>query len=240
MAFVVFEDYPEIIDAQQAERLGKPFWPTVRLGTFGAVDTPAKPPCRKCAARKFQVGLDRPAYRIGQPGPFGAAPTTSIGTLANGSIVLLATGEQVAGPNGDPLRLLQPVQFKIGKSLDAATGSGAWTPASTDVSFNKDAVVIAVDPVVTEPVASPGSSFSAQPGMAATIPAGTPFLVTFAETGSDARFAALTTMPVGADRRALNRVGTIIAVASAITVVGLFAATISLGKSKLRRAAERG
>ena len=97
MAYAVYEDYPEIIDAQQAERIDKLYWPTVRLGTFGAL--PEKPPCRKCASRKFQVGLDRPRYRIGQPGPFGADPGTTPQQSYNrvGTIIAVASAITVIG-----------------------------------------------------------------------------------------------------------------------------------------------
>lgn len=256
MAYVVYETGPcgeRAMDAQQAEACGKPYWPTVRLGTFGQMQQrpglrrpsrpagkalgqieafPPKPTCRKCHARL-------PAYRIGQPGPFGdvSIPTAPLGVLAAGSIVRLPAGSIVVGPGGDrtanALRLTEPASFRIGKSVDVTAvgqGEASWFPASTNVVFNKDVAAQAVDPIVAEPVASPGSTFTANPGMNATVLADVQFTVVSATEGSDSRFAAI--MPAAGDRRALNRAGMIIAVASAITVVGLFAATLSLGKPK--------
>lgn len=235
MTYAVYQDYPEVIDAQQAERLHQQFWPTVRLGTFGEVAAPtASQACPRCSLR-------RPHYRIGQPGPFGAddAPLEApLGVLANGSIILLPAGAVVIGPGGDvnadALGLQQPTQFKIGKSVDVklvGQSDPGWVPQSTNVAFDKYVAAVAVDPVVAEPLVSPGSSFEAAPGMHATIPLSAVFSIVVAERGSDARFAALSALP-GTGRAAVSRVGMIVAVASAIAVVGLFAATLTLGKEK--------
>jgi hypothetical protein len=263
MSYVVYKTGPcgeRAMDAQQAEACHELYWPTVRLGTFGQVEhrqpglrRPGRstgkslgqvaafapqPTCRKCRPRL-------PAYRIGQPGPFGAdasdasLPTAPLGVLAVGSVVLLPAGSVVVGPGGDriadALRLVEPASFRIGKSVDVmAVGQAepSWSPTSANVVFNKDVAAQAVDPIVAEPVASPGSTFTANPGMSATVLADVQFAIVSAVAGSDTRFAAIMPATPGGDHRALNRAGMIIAVASAITVVGLFAATLSLGKPK--------
>jgi hypothetical protein len=95
--------------------------------------------------------------------------------------------------------------------------------------FDKDVVITALDPVVGVPVPGEGGTFSANAGWHGTLPAGVEFAVASAARGSDARFAAVAS---SSGFWTTAKIGWTVAVASAIVVAGLFAATLTLGKPR--------
>lgn len=234
--YVVYEDVPGIKHEQQAERVGALFWPTVRTGTLGQIERPSRPAMRPMTRGKQLRGFGTlrrntapcPTCRM----PFGDIEIErhAAGSLGVGSVVVLGAGSTVIGPTGDRLQLNTAVRFRMTKAVEVeVVGESleSWAPAHASVAFTKDAAVEAIDPVDATPIDA-GGMFSAQPGFKATIQAGMLFAVESAGAGSTGTVAAVPA--VFSDRRALHRVGMIIAIASAITVVGLFAATLSLGE----------
>lgn len=241
MSYVIYRDFPGVRTAQRAERAGGLFWPTVRMGTLGQVRRPGPPRYRQEKSPTRGLGvLRRNATPCGTCGlSFGeqpAPPRSDLGSLAAGSVVVLPAGSILKDVNGVEFSLNAPVRFSTLKSVDVEiVGVGApsagWTPAQGSVACKKDVQVVALDPVSATPVVS-GGEFAANPGFKAIVPKGVLFAVETAAEGS-----TLASAPVS-NRASSSRVGMIIAVASAIVVVGLFAATLSLGKPKLRAAEE--
>ena len=68
MAYVVYHEDPTVHSAQEAERRGLPYWPTVRMGTFGELGNlgqptpshgPARPApsgCPSCRMKSKSLG----------------------------------------------------------------------------------------------------------------------------------------------------------------------------------------
>ena len=215
-AYVVFEDDPTVHSAQQAIESGRPYWPTVRTGHFG---------CMACG-----LGAEGDAALPDvTPGP------KPLGPLGVGSVVQLPAGALVRGleaAGGGTLQLTAPCRFQIGKAVMASSTAATWEPSHTDVLFDKDVLVTAIDAIQAVPVPG-GGTFSANPGWHGVVPAGVEFAVVSAGAGSDPRFAAVALpLPVASDSRSLLRLGVIVTIATAIVAAGLFAATLMLGRKK--------
>lgn len=174
----------------------------------------------------------QPFWPLVRQGHFGAEGGDSsdpkpLGILGVGTIVSLPSGALVQGTTGGMLHLVAPCRFQVGKATASYSNAAAWEPSHTDVMFDKDVSVTALDPISAVPVPG-GGTFNANAGWHGLIPAGVEFSVAMAGVGSDPRFAQV--MPAVASRWSPVKIGLIIAGASAIVVVGLFAATLTLGK----------
>lgn len=210
-AYVVFSEDETVTSAQQAESQGHPFWPLVRQGHFGELG------CPSCALGAF--------------GGEGDPTPKPLGILGTGSAVLLPAGAVVKPTVGSNIQLTALCRFSIGKATASFSNAADWAPSHTDVMFDKDVAITALDPIVGVPVPGAGGTFSANAGWHGTLPAGGEFTVVSAAGGSDARFAAVAG-PSAARFWTPTRVGMAVAIASAIVVAGLFAATLTLGKSR--------
>jgi hypothetical protein len=82
MAYVIFEDAPNIVGAQAAEEAGRPYWPLVQRGTFGGCG------CAAAKARLAGLAGDPPAADDGRTGmviavvALGASVAIFLATLA--------------------------------------------------------------------------------------------------------------------------------------------------------------